>query len=133
MVGQDTQKHYQSRAGLGHVPAYQASSIPFLSASIPVAAGGAINTVSFPTVTKFLVIKNTGANTIRFGFSDNGVDGTNYNTLDSGDSFSADFRVVKLHLRDNGGGASTVEVAAGLTTIFQDQLKTNWSGTTGVG
>ena len=131
-------KSYQ--AGLGSVGQYQASSRPFLSSSIAVAASGApVIKVSFPTVTKFITIKNTGpaasdAASLRVGFSENGIAGTNYFILENDESYSADWRVSAVYLRvDSGAVNATASVIAGETGIDSMELVHNWTGSTGVG
>ena len=132
--------YFQYKSGLGSVGAYQASSRPFLSSSIAVVASGTpVVKVSFPTVTKFLTIKNTGplasdAATLRVGFSELGIAGTNYFILENDESYSADWRVSAVYLRvDSGATNATASVIAGETGIDSNDLLHNWSGSVGVG
>ena len=67
-------------AGANHVPSYQMSGIPFVTSSAasevfgPDANSVTIPTkVTFPYVTKFITVRNTGINELRVGFSANGV------------------------------------------------------------
>jgi len=67
-------------AGPNHVPSYQMSGIPFVTSSAASEVSGPDGNsvslpikVSFPYVTKFLTIRNTGINELRVGFSQNGV------------------------------------------------------------
>ena len=65
------------KAGPNSVPAYQLSGIPYITSSInttevPSSGGGASVgpiKISFPYVTKFFTIRNTGANELRVAFS----------------------------------------------------------------
>lgn len=69
------------------------------------------------------------------GFSANGVNGTNYYTLDNGESYTADIRVVSVFLRGDVSSC-TATVIAGLTGIqstLSDTLGPNYSGSIGVG
>jgi hypothetical protein len=128
--------------GLGHVPSFQASARPYLTASLDVPA----NTeepieVSFETVTRFVVITNntpaTSTNVpMRFGFSANGVKGVennNYGILNNGESFEAEFKVVSVYLLSDSVNNATASVIAGLTGIDNQRLVDNWTGSSGVG
>jgi hypothetical protein len=128
--------------GLGHVPSFQASARPYLTASLDVPA----NTeepiqVSFETVTRFVIITNntpaTSTNVpMRFGFSANGVKGVennNYGILNNGESFEAEFKVVSVYLLSDSVNNATASVIAGLTGIDNQRLVDNWSGSSGVG
>ena len=135
--------YYDQRTGLGNVGSYQASARPFVSSSIILPPAPALSTkISFSTVTKFVTIKNTspisglGAKAVvRVGFSANGVEtGTNYYTLASQESFSADWRVSSVYLMlDSGLLNATASVIAGCTGINSLELLHNWSGSVGVG
>lgn len=135
--------YYDQRAGLGNVGSYQASARPFISSSIILPPLVGVSTkISFPTVTKFVTIKNTGPISglgakavVRVGFSANGVEtGTNYYTLTSQESFSADWRVSSVYLMlDTGLLNATASVIAGCTGIDSKELLHNWTGSAGVG
>lgn len=129
-------------SGLGNVPSYQLSSLPFLTSSIVVpATGGTPVEVEFPFVSRFIVVRNTEAVAdpsvpIQVGFSVNGTTGSvqnNYFTLDNGESFEAEFRVKSLFAVSSNSSAGTMEVIAGLTDIKKSQLEDNWSGSLGIG
>jgi hypothetical protein len=125
------------KAGLSNVGSYQASGIPWASSSlIAPASGSAPLEVSFPQVTKNIIVKNVSAvsGTLRVGFSANGVTNTNnFFLLDRGESFAADLRVTKVFLLSNNGTPVTASVIAGLTNISATDLPNNWSGSAGVG
>lgn len=134
---------FRYNPGLGHVPSYQASSRPFLTSSltIPVSTGTPYS-VSFESVTRFIIITNTlpGSATnvpLRFGFSAHGVKGTennNYAILNNGESFEAEFKVTAVHLlSDSGALECSASVIAGLTGIGSSHLVSNWTGSSGVG
>jgi len=128
--------------GLGNVGSYQASSRPFLSSSIEVSASGfPVYKFEFPSVTKFVTVKNTSPAatpaTMRVGFSENGVNGlenNNWFLLEDDESFSADWRVSAIYLRVHTGAVNvTASVIAGMTGIEANDLAANWSGSLGVG
>lgn len=125
------------QAGLSNVGSYQASGIPWASSSLVApASGSAPLEVSFPQVTKNIIVKNVSAvsGTLRVGFSVNGVTTTNnFFLLDRGESFAADLRVSKIFLLSNNGTPVTASVIAGLTNISAADLPNNWSGSAGVG
>ena len=139
------EKHFSwGSPGLGNVGSYQASSRPFLSSSIEVSASGfPVFKVQFPTVSKFVTVKNTGPTdgsadaVMRVGFSDNGINGVennNYFTLENDESYSGDWRVSAIYLRvDSGAINVSASVIAGLTGIDSNDLAHNWSGSLGVG
>ena len=122
---------YQPVAGLSNVGSYQVSGIPFATGSLAV-SNSSVTTVEFPQVTKFVVVKNLSSNSLRVGFSENGVNGTNYFVLTNNESFAADLRVTKLFLRGDSS-STTATVIAGLTGISTSNLQNNWSGSLGVG
>ena len=125
--------------GLGHVPSYQTSGRPYFTSSLTVpASGSAPLEISFPSVSRFVVITNdldaTATQTpVRFGASSNGVQGTNYGLLKNGQSFEAEFKVTKIYLMSNTGNESSASIVAGLTGIDVTHLPNNWSGSVGVG
>ena len=135
--------NFAYRSSLGNVGSYQASAIPYLTSSltIPVSSSTPYE-VAFPNVTRFVVITNTSAASspnvpLRFGFSAEGVKGTvntNYAVLNNGESFEAEFRVIKLYLlSDDGLNEASASVIAGITTVSTTELENNWSGSVGVG
>lgn len=125
------------RPGVGNVGSYQTSGIPWVTSSLTVPASGSNPLeISFPQVTKSLIVKNasSGSVQIRVGFSNNGVINTsNYFLLSADESFAADLRITKLYLMSNNGTVATASVIAGLTGILCSELPNNWSGSAGVG
>ena len=135
------------QVGLNHVGSYQASARPFVKSQISVPASGASGatavSVDFPSVTKFITVRNDGLDgaaasagaCIRVGFNSAGLGDTsnNYVEVYESASFSADFRVTKIYLMSDTSAASTATVIAGLTNIPEAHLSGNWAGETGVG
>lgn len=132
---------YQSlpTVGLYNVGSYQVSSIPYLTSSIPVPGNASSPVVvTFPSVTKFILVRNiidaTGsAAPLRVGFSSIGTAGTNYVILKNDESFTADYKVTRLYLLGHSTSATSASVTAGLTNIQSSSLQTNWSGSEGIG
>jgi len=132
--------------GLNNVGSYQVSARPFASGNIAVAHA---MKVDFPMVTQYFEVINHGPGTIRVGFSQVGVSGSNYFSVPSasagagaGTSGIQRMKVSQLWLYCGTAGAgdgavSSVDVVAGLTCI--DRKKTagrlgpSWSGSAGVG
>lgn len=125
------------KAGLSNVGSYQASGIPWASSSLIAPANtDAPLEVSFPQVTKNIIVKNVSSPSVnlRVGFSVNGVvNSSNYFILSGGESFASDLRVTKLFLLSNNGTPVTASIVAGLTNISAADLPNNWSGSAGVG
>ena len=124
------------KAGLGNVGNYQVSGIPWATSSLTApSTSSAPLQVSFPSITKFIVVKNvaTGSVKVRVGFSANGVKGSNYFLLDKDESFQGDIKVSSIYLLSNNGTQVPVSIVAGLTGIDSGQLYNNWSGSAGVG
>ena len=122
---------FQYKSGMGNSAAYQVSSIPYATAALAVGTSSVVD-VDFPAITKFVTVRNDGANELRFGFSSNGVQGTNYISLDADGSFTGDFKLGNLYLIASGG-ATTATVIAGITGVQKPVPFTNWSGSAGVG
>jgi hypothetical protein len=137
--------NFKYTAGLNHVGSYQVSGAPFLTSSVD--ATQAVK-VEFPYVTSWVVIQNNAhANTehLKVGFSQNGVEGTNYFWLydrynNSSQDRSSILPPLKLKLTEIWlSGSSNVEVIAGLTNIPVERINnispsgSNWSGSIGVG
>ena len=135
--------NFQYTYGLGHVPSYQTSARPFLTASLTVPTSGSESLeISFDSVSRFIVITNTIPSSepnirLRFGFSENGINGAvnnNYGILNNSESFEAEFKVTKVFLlSDSSTFECSASVIAGLTGIAAQHLPNNWSGSSGVG
>ena len=134
--------NFKYTAGLNNAGSYQVSGIPFASASIDCRTPLKIE---FPYVTRWVLVKNNSFvddDDLRIGFSENGVNGTNYFTLHDTTNHSQDrasiidpleLKVAEIWL----SGSRNVEVIAGLTNIPVDRITnispsgSNWSGSYG--
>lgn len=105
---------FYPNSGQGNSTEYIMSGLPFATASNVVS--GTINQISFPFLTKDLVVKNTGLNSIAVGFSVSGTLGSNRFTIDPGTAFAMDFRLATMYIASLAS-SSSYEVIAGLTTI----------------
>lgn len=133
---------YKYTYGLGHVPSFQTSARPFLTASLTVPASGSEPLeISFYSVSRFVVITNdldasSTPTPIRFGASANGVKGlenNNYGLLKNGQSFEAEFKLITVYLMSDTANEASASVIAGLTGIDKKHLSQNWTGSSGVG
>lgn len=122
--------------GLNHVGAYQSSGQPYAKGEIDATSA---TVVGFPQVTRWIYVVNTAATPLRVGFSEAGVDGSNYFTVDAsssngyGTSERLELKISQLWL----SGSNSVDVLAGLTAIPGGRANTDdgpsWSGSAGVG
>ena len=124
-------KSYQANVGLNHAPAYQVSGQPFASGSINAATA---TKVEFPYVTRWIYVVNRGGADVRVGFSQAGVEGTNYFVVEQNeDSQRLELKVSELWI----SGSGVVDVVAGLTSVPSSRTTTDdgpsWSGSAGVG
>ena len=115
----------------GFVPAYQISATPFVTAS----SVTTIETVTFPFVTRFFTVQNRSALELRVGFTQLGVQGTNFFAVRSGSDYSGDFRVDRLFLSSSTAASIPFVVLAGLTSVPVSNFSvvTGSSGFGGVG
>lgn len=125
------------KAGLHHVGSYQISSIPYATSSILAPANSnAPLEIVFPSVTRFVVVKNINPSTgaIKVGFSANGVaSGSNYIVINKDESFCGEFKLTSVFIQSTSGSPISASVMAGLTGIIGYNLTTAYSGAVGVG
>ena len=134
---------YNYKAGLHNVGSYQVSGIPFVSGGITQApsktATGDPHEITFPQVTRWIVINNGGGDDedLEFGFSSNGVKhNTNKYILGGGQqSVRMEVKVTKLFYTGSCTGFTIMAGLTGLeTSVIDNQaispLGSNWSGST---
>tara|TARA_R100000808_G_C2150353_1_gene159087 strand:+ start:1070 stop:1486 length:417 start_codon:yes stop_codon:yes gene_type:complete len=128
---------YNYKPGLGNAASFQVSGTPFVTGNLQTNAAAV--KVSFPSVTGWVAVSNHDVNNdVRIGFSENGVNGTNFIRLhrDAGGgppaSLTLEVKVSEVWLF----GADGVDVCAGLTSVDVNAINnptlspsgTNWSG-----
>ena len=135
---------FNYKVGLGNAASYQVAGRPFVSGNIDCVHNGYIEQeIGFPSVTNWVIVRNNdAANTLKVGFSQNGVDGTEpanrYFSLYHGASGS-----IRLDMKLSAiwiSGSTDVDVIAGLTSIPVSEINnpgispdgSNWSGSVGV-
>jgi len=123
-------------AGLNNVGSYQVSGIPYLSGGID--ATGGVASLSFPNVTRWIQITNSGSVDLLYGYSENGAAGSNVGVvLPNSSTPRLEVKVTELYMQ--GGTSGGVYVAAGLTNLPTSRVDnispsgSNWSGSAGVG
>ena len=123
------------KPGIGNVGSYQVSGIPWVSSSVAPANSGTPVSFKFPYVTKFINIKNVNSTDValRVGFSENGIKGSNYFLLASGEAFNGELRVTEVYFLSDTADTVSFSIIAGLTGIEARELPLNWSGSVGVG
>ena len=131
---------WRADVGVYHTPAYQVSGRPFAQAGTD--AQNAVK-VDFPYVTRWVQVINTSGQDVRVGFSEIGVSGSNYFTLQSSGSVRGNHSTERLELKIaelwlySPAKATSVDVVAGLTTVPVSRASSSYgpsfSGSTGVG
>jgi hypothetical protein len=109
---------FNYRTGPNNVGEYQASGLPYVTQS---AVTTSPFNIQFPFVTNELTVKNNSDGTLRVGFTQNGVNGSNFFTLPVSGAYSGKLRVTDLFIRSETG-TLTCEVVAGLTTIPRQEF-----------
>ena len=110
---------YVPKPSINHVPEYQLSGLPY--AKKVTIANGANSTITFPRVTRWIII--SCATDIEIAFSTGGITGgtapTEHFLLNAGNTQRLELRLTDIVIKDVSGG-STVYVMAGLTNINKD-------------
>lgn len=101
-------------------PAYQVSSLPYLSSSV--ISAGQVHRYDFPFVTKFVNVVNRGAgigDKVAVAFTERGLSPTvgNFVTLDQGVGIDHEVRTTVLFVSCSAGTSVDYQVFCGLTTI----------------
>ena len=142
MSNDNFKKSWEMEVGLNNVPAYQVSGRPFASGGINCAPAVGPQVVEFPYVTRWIsIINNDVSNDVKVGFSEAGVNGSNFFTVPNlggapgllASSTPLELKVSQIWI----SGSTDVDIVAGLTTIRPERTKTSagssWSGSSGVG
>lgn len=131
------------KPGIGNAASYQVSGKPFLtgSVSVPVNSGTPVE-ISFPNITKKILITNIGDPDIKIGFSSNGVKNTNFTIIHGhGSGTPSHLNTLELEVKctsvflisNNNSKTGSFCLVAELTNIPATELINNWSGSAGVG
>ena len=130
---------FKYTAGLNNVGSYQVSGMPFATGSVNATTA---TKIQFPYVTRWIYIKNNGTADVKLGFSQNGVEDSNYITIQHTHTNQLDGKSPVLELKVTEiwlSGSSDVDVIAGLTNLGIERITnispsgSNWSGSIGVG
>ena len=136
-----TPRYWELAPGLNNVGSYQVSGRPFASGNIDATDA---EVVKFPMVTRWVQVINLDSTTLRVGFSELGISGSNYFTVPaSSTSAVLEVKVSELWLYSPGNANSVADVVAGLTNIEPPSVRfqasgsgytgPSWSGSAGVG
>lgn len=120
-------------------PSYQISGKPFVTSSVAnELANGVVVEVTFPSVTSWVVVENTGGGDLRLGFSENGLSNGKYFVVEhnAGSSAGHDtpayyFRCKSIFMTRDASASTDFSIIAGLTDI--PDLNTPLTGSEGVG
>ena len=125
---------YNYKPGLGNVGSFQVSGAPFVTGGVNATSA---TRVSFPRVTRWIMVANPHpSQNVKIGFSENGVNGSNYAYLSFGSNTPRlELKVTEIWL----SGSAAVNVMAGLTGIESTSINnsavspsgSNWSGSLG--
>tara|TARA_B100000902_G_C26773707_1_gene651680 strand:+ start:182 stop:613 length:432 start_codon:yes stop_codon:yes gene_type:complete len=141
--------NFKYTAGLNNVGSYLVSGAPFVSSSIECHDGTGPVKITFPYVTRWVIVQNNSADgdeDLKVGFSSLGITAHNnyftiFNRQDVNNSDRSsicprlELKLTEIYLT----GSSNAEVIAGLTNIPVERINnispsgTNWSGSSGVG
>ena len=122
--------------GVNHVGAYQVSGRPFASASIDCRNA---EVIFFQGVSRWIYVQNQGATELKVGFSEAGVSGSNYFTVNSqsGTLGPIELKCSEVWLWAPGGAAAKANVLAGLTLVAPERISgsggRSYAGIYGVG
>ena len=132
---------WKTGVGVNHVGAYQVSGRPFASGSINATGSATATRVAFPNVTRWVrVINRDHANAAKIGWSQHGVEKTNYFEIGNAPSPLGaegtpilEVKVSEIWLT----GSGKIDIVAGLTNIDDIRVSSSagnsWSGSAGVG
>ena len=122
-------------AGLNNVGSYQVSGAPYLSGAIDATSGASL---TFPNVTRWIQISNSGSVVLQYGYSELGAAGNNVGIVfPNSTTPRMEVKATELYLQGGVDGGSYV--AAGLTNLPVSRVDniapsgSNWSGSIGVG
>ena len=131
---------WNTKVGLNHVGAYQVSGVPFASGTID--ASSAPVKISFPSVTRWVMIVNHSDTELSCSFSQNGLSTGNYFKVhavgSSANHTGGYYPPLEIKVSEMWfTGSADFDVIAGLTNIGTESVNTDtgtsWSGSLGVG
>jgi len=127
---------WQTDVGVNHVGAFQVSGKPYAKGNINASTA---TKVEFPNVTRWIYVVNNGGSDLHVGFSQIGVEGSDYFVIGRKDN-QMHQSSVRLELKVSEiwfSGSNPVSLVAGLTNIkpvrVSGSIGPSWSGSVGVG
>jgi len=113
------------KPGIGNASSYIVPGTPWCTSSVAPPLSTTSTVINLPRVTNYISIKNTSTtgHVLRFTLNDDNIVGnTNYITLEDGESFSAELRVVDVHLISDTETPVPFTILAGLTNIDRKEM-----------
>lgn len=109
------------KGGIGYATEFQSSALPFVTSSTAPSIGSPVR-FDFPKVSRFIIVSNTGAGTLSFGFTRAGVVSSNNKyILSASQTITMELRVRELWLQGESG-TPTYSMCVGLTNISRDNM-----------
>jgi hypothetical protein len=111
------------KSGLFNVNSYQFPGLPWVTSSVAPASGSPVR-YDFTKITHFIVISNrdTGSNTLSFGFTRNGVTSTdNKYIVNAGQTLNLEVMVREIYIQGETG-TPKYSLYVGLTPIDSTEL-----------
>lgn len=127
--------YWEITPGLNNVGSYQVSGRPFAYTGD---TSTAASVVSFPEVTRWVIIKNNHATqSVNVAFSLLGLSNTEYFVLAAGvETQRLEVKISELHFVATGA-STEISITAGITNVAVKSCSTDlgpsWSGSAGVG
>ena len=122
---------YDYTPGLGNVGAYQVSGKPYLTGSVNGKAPGGPFEISFPNVTSEITIGNADASDddMTWSISAHGMTTDNKFVQMAGGVATYRIKCTSIFVT----GSNNINICASLTGIPSQNIRDNWSGSSGVG
>lgn len=108
------------KSGLNNATEFQSSALPYVVSATAPAAGSPVQ-FQFPKVTRFITISNRDSATMSFGFTRNGVIGSNKIILLGSQSLTLELRVRDLWVQGESG-TPAYSICAGLTNVDRNNM-----------
>lgn len=106
------------QGGYGYAAEFQSSALPWVTSSV---ISSSPQLYSFNYISRFISLTNLDStNNLAFGFTLNGINGSNKGTIKAGQTLQLELRCTKLWVSGTSGQAFSL--IAGLTTVPAGQM-----------
>lgn len=127
---------YNRENGLGHTPSYVSSPKPWCSSSVCAPAQSAEPyKASFEYVTNYISCFNPSTQTVRLGWSRDGVKAVtakNFVPCYPSQAVSLWCKCTELYIISDTNTEASLDLFVGLTSIAEENLPWNWTGSAGI-